>query len=611
MNYFTKNKEIIQNRNIKLDLLFDDEMQSEAKDLLIHSSVAKDGDSYMVIEQNNCIYRMNSLYNPVQETKIWVSQYDFNKEDMVISLFGLGNGQFARTIIEEMREDAHLIIVEPSKEVFLYAIQEYDMSDIFLRENVFIAVLGVNDEFWKYLLRTTIRWENVYNQIVCYHPNYSKLFQIELQSFNESIIRNYESVSIDRNTEAHFGPKYVNAMIDCLHSFPKINSLLDCKDRIPSDIPGIIIAAGPSLDQNIEELRNAKGKAILFATDRALPALLQRSIVPDFIVTVDPDKPDSCFANENSRNIPLICTAHSKLGVISNHESRIFLISCYDYISNLAHKLDSTIPYIDTGASVATTAFSICNYLGLKNIIFVGQDLAFKGSFTHTGGEEEKVYLDDEKYVVGIDGKLVKTRFDWERFRLWYEDRIKYLSDEIQVIDATEGGALIHGTKIMTLHDVIQTYCNKQFDVAQEVDKIPYLCANDKLSIVKEYISCGIKECTSLIEISGDIFRICKTTLTKIKQNQINLEKFESDHKKIMNTNDSLQSLSIFQLIDLSVFKTTVEKHKEVNTKLKNEVDAYQQIYTIYQEIYDQMLQLVTEMKGRFEDQLEILNRFG
>lgn len=611
MSYFTKNKEIIQNRNIKLDTLFDDEILLDDKKLLVYSDVAKDGNSIMVIEHNNCSYRMNSQYNPIQETKFWISQYDFNKDNMVISLFGLGNGQYARTIIEEMRDDAYLIIVEPSKEVFLSALELYDMSDILLRKNVFITVLGVNDDLWSYLLGATIKWENVSNQILCYHPNYSKIFHNELQIFNERITRNYESVSIDRNTEAHFGPKYVNAMIDSLHSFPKINSMLDCKNSFPSDIPGIIIAAGPSLDKNIEELRSAKGKAILFATDRALPALLERSIIPDFVVTVDPDKPDACFANDKSRTIPLICTAHSKLGVISNHESRIFLISCYDYINNLAHKLGSSIPYIDTGASVATTAFSICLYLGLKNIVFVGQDLAFQGSVTHAGGEEEKVYLEDEIYVEGIDGKLVRTRFDWERFRLWYEDRIKYLPGDIKVIDATEGGALIHGTKVMTLHDVIEKYCNQQFDVGRKIEAIPYLCANEKLSIIKDYVSCGLSECTSLIEIAADINYLCKSTLAKIKRKQINFKKFEADHKKIKKTNESLQNLSIFQLIDLSVFKTTVEKHNKINTKLNTEVDVYHQIFTIYQEIYDQVFQLVSDMKGNFEKQLNILNKLS
>ena len=94
MSYFTKNKEIIQNRNIKLDALFDDEIPLDDK---IYSAVAKDGTPIMIIEHNNSIYRMNSLYNPIQETKFWVSQYDFSKENMVISLFGLGNGQFVRS----------------------------------------------------------------------------------------------------------------------------------------------------------------------------------------------------------------------------------------------------------------------------------------------------------------------------------------------------------------------------------------------------------------------------------------------------------------------------------------------------------------------------------
>ena len=56
---------------------------------------------------------------------------------------------------------------------------------------------------------------------------------------------------------------------------------------IPKDISAIVIAAGPSLNKNIKELKRAKGKAFLIAVDTAVKRLLKEGIVPDMYATLD------------------------------------------------------------------------------------------------------------------------------------------------------------------------------------------------------------------------------------------------------------------------------------------------------------------------------------
>lgn len=50
---------------------------------------------------------------------------------------------------------------------------------------------------------------------------------------------------------------------------------------IPLDTTGIVVAAGPSLNKNIYELKKAKGKAFIVAVDTAIKPLLKAGIVPD------------------------------------------------------------------------------------------------------------------------------------------------------------------------------------------------------------------------------------------------------------------------------------------------------------------------------------------
>ena len=41
-----------------------------------------------------------------------------------------------------------------------------------------------------------------------------------------------------------------------------------------SDVPAIIVAAGPSLNKNVQELKQAKGKALILVVDAALRAVV-------------------------------------------------------------------------------------------------------------------------------------------------------------------------------------------------------------------------------------------------------------------------------------------------------------------------------------------------
>jgi hypothetical protein len=54
-----------------------------------------------------------------------------------------------------------------------------------------------------------------------------------------------------------------------------------------------------------------------------------------------------------------------------------------------------------------------------------------------------------------IYGNIVQTGKNLDIYREWIERRIKEVQG-VEFIDATEGGALILGTKIMSLKDTIE-----------------------------------------------------------------------------------------------------------------------------------------------------------
>ena len=53
-------------------------------------------------------------------------------------------------------------------------------------------------------------------------------------------------------------------------------------------VPAMIVAAGPSLNRNIEDLKAVEGRALIVAVDTAVRPLLTAGVQPHLAVSVDP-----------------------------------------------------------------------------------------------------------------------------------------------------------------------------------------------------------------------------------------------------------------------------------------------------------------------------------
>ncbi len=73
--------------------------------------------------------------------------------------------------------------------------------------------------------------------------------------------------------------------------------------------------------------------------------------------------------------------------------------------------------------------------------------------------------------VEDIYGGTVLTRGDYKSYLDWFNEQIPALKD-VKVIDATEGGAKITGTEILTLKEAVKRECTKEFDLKTLLDQV-------------------------------------------------------------------------------------------------------------------------------------------
>ncbi|MCR5829303.1 MAG: DUF115 domain-containing protein [Lachnospiraceae bacterium] len=391
---------------------------------------------------------------PETDASEWVKNFKEVSSRTVI-MFGGSDGKLIRKLLGILDGKSRIIVCEPLKND--YAALTECLSD----ERLITVDFSEDSPAFSDELIKRVDYYSIARMDVCVHPAYDSAFPREYEMFLRMVNDNRERLLVNMNTMTRFRDEGTLHILENIKAIGKAYFVSELKKTDVSDTTAIIVSAGPSLDKNIEELRAAKGRALIIAVDTALKYMLARDIVPDIFVTIDPDKPMENFTDERVRDIPVIFDEQTPSALLREHKAAKVLYNCRDYPKRLFEECGVSVDgNIASGGSVATAAFAICCDLGIKNIILIGQDLAYTGEITHAGGVVSAGVNGDIGTVMieGIDGQKVRTRSDWLGYLRWFERTIEAVRQEkpsIHVIDATEGGALIRGTEVMTLKEAI------------------------------------------------------------------------------------------------------------------------------------------------------------
>ncbi|MCR5267229.1 MAG: DUF115 domain-containing protein [Lachnospiraceae bacterium] len=422
----------------------------------------------LLAEKDGQLFQLDSLYDMEPVLALWRDRMPELKIYAKVLLFGFGNGSMVRKLLETIDETNRVLLFEPDFTVLSYVMQQWDITDI------------LRDERFQLLIGTQIKEpiSNRYNDLLSFvdigtfqyyaYPNYYYLFEPEYVEYMNGVsdacnaINSTQSV-IGRFNEAFFLNTFAN-----LQSFLTGKSVEDLYQHLPVDVPAIVVASGPSLDKNVEQLAAAKDHAFIIAVDSSLRTVLKAGIMPDLCVTVDPKKLTKHFSDDRANDIPIVCHITSNHEVLQKHRAEKFFINDLNHhIQHFFSKRNILFPVLASGGSVANDALSVARMLGFTTIIMIGQDLAYTDDKTHSAASVrgewnidvsklDRVMTDD------IYGNPIASSNEFTLYRVWIEEQIAKFP-ELTVIDATEGGAMIHGSTVMTLREAIDQYCTKTY----------------------------------------------------------------------------------------------------------------------------------------------------
>ncbi|EOC3264841.1 motility associated factor glycosyltransferase family protein [Campylobacter upsaliensis] len=217
----------------------------------------------------------------------------------------------------------------------------------------------------------------------------------------------------------------------------------------------VIVSTGPSLSKQLPLLKEVQERVVIFAADSAYPILMQNDIVPDYVCMVERTdftaeffKHD--FGNKDDKTTFLLASlVHPNAIEYLEKRGRNYILIPKHL--NFAQYVDlKAFGLLPSAVSVAHMAFAIALELEFKELVFIGQDLAYNDvghshpkDYQHSADFESEAYEKIKVVAYGGEG-FVESHEIWIFFRQILEDLIKYVVSA-KIYNATEGGARIEG----------------------------------------------------------------------------------------------------------------------------------------------------------------------
>ncbi|RTJ59920.1 motility associated factor glycosyltransferase family protein, partial [Campylobacter jejuni] len=297
-------------------------------------------------------------------------------------------------------------------------------------------------------------------------------------------------------------------------------------------------------------------KATIFCADSSYPILAKHNIKPDYVLSLERIPLTSEFFNNNfgefDKDILFILKSvvhPNTIKYLEKNNRNYMLVSTYaNFIEYL--KLND-FGYFNMGKSVSNMSYLLSTHLKYKNIILIGQDLAYADNgdshtkdYQNLDKHKGHYQRDKGKYTTLSYGgnQTVESSFAWTLFRQTFENDITCLKKilKINTYNCTEGGARIEGAIEKPFKEVCEILLEKNIQKPFPNIKPLNHCKQNELMLKAYYrIYKSIKHCQEFKkEIEATYLNIEKEYLLLT---DLNLEESKKKFKLIFTYIDQFK----------------------------------------------------------------------
>ncbi|EAJ5708632.1 motility associated factor glycosyltransferase family protein [Campylobacter coli] len=588
---FNKNIEALSNILLKESLK---EIKSSKFELILGKDNLDINLKDTSIKNNGGGYNENLLYqDPIKELQTMLNTYnDKYLLYPVLYFYGFGNGILFKALLQN-KNHQHIVVFEKDIEIIWIMFHILDFSHELQSARLMILQTSSLDiEFFSNFCSSKpfFQFSRIYFLELMSH--YYERFHEDILGLNKKLAENFKNSIVSHGNDpldALQGIEQFVYNLPQMITHPSYKELLSKRKGI-SDT-AIIVSTGPSLTKQLPLLKKYANKATIFCADSSYPILAKHGIKPDYVLSLERIPLTSEFFNndfgEFDKDIMFIVksvTHPHTIKYLQKNNRAFILVSTYaSFIQYL--KLDY-FGYFNMGKSVANMSYLLTEYLNYKNIILIGQDLAYaKDGFSHTKDyknldkHEGHFQRDKGKFqclAYGGNGKVESSEI-WTTFRLIFENDINYFQKlfNITTYNCTEGGARIEGTIekpfLWACENLLDKDLNKPFEKLEPLS----LNKQNEFLLKAYYKVCkSIKHCRDFSKILSNDFEKIQSVYLSLneKEEYLNLaiEKIDEFKNKLEDIKQMQDLYEILQPLRTQ-FELNLARIYVLNPKTKED----------------------------------------
>ncbi|EAH9546055.1 DUF115 domain-containing protein [Campylobacter jejuni] len=524
----------------------------------------------------NVIDELNSMLNTYNDKYLLYP---------VLYFYGFGNGILFKALLQN-KNHQHIVVFEKDIEIIWIMFHILDFSSEL--QSARLMVLNTNKlEIQDYnelcSSKPFFQFSRIYFLELMSH--YYERFHEDILGLNKKLAENFKNSIVSHGNDpldALQGIEQFVYNLPQMITHPSYKELLSKRKNL-SDT-AIIVSTGPSLTKQLPLLKKYANKATIFCADSSYPILAKHGIKPDYVCMLERTEITAEFFNhdfgefDNGICFIIKSIVHpNAINYLTKKTDNFTIVSTYaSFIQYL--KLDY-FGYFNMGFSVAHMACYLSLHLNHKNIIFIGQDLAYaENGNSHPDDYQNSANYESQMYehilTEAYGGKKeIKTHEFWIFFKQILEAMIiKY---HITTYNCTEGGARIEGTIEKPFLWACENLLDK--DLNKPFEKLEPLSLNKQNEfLLKAYYKVyqSIKHCRDFSKILSNDFEKIQSIYLSLneKEEYLNLaiEKIDEFKNKLEDIKQMQDLYEILQPLRTQ-FELNLARIYVLNPKTKED----------------------------------------
>lgn len=232
-----------------------------------------------------------------------------------------------------------------------------------------------------------------------------------------------------------------------------ITNFTPIKKRSDNRKSAALVSAGPSLDDTVSFLKSKVQELDIYCVGSALRVLLKNGVVPKAIIITDPlDAITEQIPLNYTGQLYFLSTANYRAVQQHQGKKQILFQEGFELAEKFAKKHEQ--PLFSTGGSVATTTFSLIEWLGYEEVYLFGQDLGFSAKQTHAENSTSNREVGEYQKLIEIianDGSTIHTTPNLLTYKSWFNRAFQ--NSNMRIYNTAAKGAKLENTLFIPLNN--------------------------------------------------------------------------------------------------------------------------------------------------------------